>query len=41
MMDKVTNEEIDSNVCCMCFMTFEEDTLEGARAEWLPCHCGR
>ena len=36
-----TNEEIDPNICCMCFVTFEEDTLEGTGAEWLPCHCGR
>ena len=26
---------------CMCFVTFEEDTLEGTGAEWLPCPCGR
>ena len=41
MMDQVTNEEIDPNVCCMCFITFEEDTCEGTGVKWLPCHCGR
>ena len=34
-------EEIDPNVCCMCFVTFEEDTRKQTRAEWLPCACGR
>ena len=33
-------EEIDPNVCCMCFVTFEEDTREQTGAEWLPCACG-
>ena len=41
VMGKSTNEEINENVCCMCFVTFEEDTLEGTGAEWLPCPCGR
>ena len=41
MMNKVTNEEIDPNVCCMYFITFEEDIIEETEAEWLPCHCGR
>ena len=34
-------EEIDLNVCCMCFVTFEEDTREQTGAEWLPCACRR
>ena len=25
----------------MCFVIFEEDTLEGTGAEWIPCPCGR
>ena len=28
MLDKVTNEEIDPNVCCMCFVTFEVTLLK-------------
>ena len=35
------DEDIDPNICCMCFVTFEEDTLEGTGAEWIPCPCGR
>jgi len=34
------NEEIDSNTCGMCFVSFE-DVLEGGGAEWIPCSCGR
>ena len=40
-MGKTAEEEIDANVCFMCFVTFEEDTIEGTGAEWLPCPCGR
>jgi len=29
----MANEEIDPNICCMYFVTFEEDTLEGTGAE--------
>ena len=35
------NEEIDPNTCCMCFVSFEEDVLDGGGAEWIPCLCGR
>jgi len=24
---RMANEEINPNMCCMCFVTFEEDTL--------------
>ena len=44
-MPRITSEtdeeEINPNVCCMCFVTFEEDTCEQTGAEWLPCACGR
>ena len=41
-LPRITDEEeIDPNVCCMCFVTFEEDTLKQTGAEWLPCACGR
>ena len=30
MMDKVTNEEINPNICCIYSLIFEEDTLEGS-----------
>ena len=35
------DEVIDPNVCCMCFVTYEDDVLEGARASWISCACGR
>jgi len=35
------NEEIDPNTCCMCFVLFEEDVLDGGEAKWIPCLCGR
>ena len=41
VIGKSANEEINENVCCMCFVTFEEDIHEGTGAEWLPCPCGR
>ena len=34
-------EKIDPNVCCMCFVTCEEDTREQIGAEWLTCACGK
>ena len=37
----VEEDEIDPNVCCMCFVTFEEDTIRQTGAEWVPCACGR
>ena len=36
-----TNEVIDPNKCCMCFVTYEDDVLDGAGAEWIFCKCGR
>ena len=35
------NEEIDPNTCCMCFVSFEENVLDGCGAGWIPCLCGR
>ena len=37
----VEEDEIDPNVCCMRFVTFEEDTIRQTGAEWLPCAGGR
>ena len=37
----VEEDEIDPNVCCICFATFEEDTIRQTGAEWVPCACGR
>ncbi len=36
-----TGEEIDPNKCSMCFVSYEDDILEGAGAEWIFCKCGR
>ena len=36
-----TSEEINPNVCCMCFSTYEDDILEGAGMDWISCACGR
>ena len=32
---------INSNVCCVCYRTFEEDQREGNGLEWVQCVCGR
>ena len=34
------NESIDSNVCCMCFGSYEDDVLDGYGADWIDCACG-
>jgi len=35
------SEVIDPNKCCMCFVSYEDDVLEGARTDWIFCKCGR
>jgi len=32
---------IDVNVCCMCFVHYDEDVIEGCGADWIYCKCGR
>ena len=35
-------EAVESdNVCCECFVTFEEDTAMGNQAEWIRSACKR
>jgi len=36
-----TSEVIDPNKCCMYFVSYEDDVLEGAGTEWIFCKCGR
>ena len=44
-LPRVTGEtdegEIDPDVCCVCFVTLEEDMIVQTGAEWLPCFCER
>ena len=40
-VSQYTSETIDSNVCCTCFRTYDEDVLEGTGADWISCTCGR
>ena len=35
------NEDIDPNICCMCFQSWHDDVLEGGGAEWIFFKCGR
>ena len=35
------SEVIDPNKCCMCFVNYEDDILEGAGADWIFCKCSR
>lgn len=35
------NNRIDTNICCMCFETYENDVLECNGADWIDCACGR
>jgi len=39
--DVMGNEDIDLNVCCMCFQSWHDDVLKGGGAEWVSCKCGR
>ena len=39
--DSSGNDEIDVNICCMCFGHYEDDVLEGAGVDWIFCKCGR
>ena len=32
---------IDANVCCMYFVHYNEDVIEGSGADWIYCKCGR
>ena len=38
---KALEDEIDTNVCCMCFIRYEDDITAGSGAEWISCSCGR
>ena len=38
---KNANEDIDSNICCMCFQSWHDDVLEGGGTECVSCNCGR
>ena len=33
------NEDIDPNICCMCFQLRHDDVLEGGRAQWIFFKC--
>ena len=41
LTDSSGNDEIDVNICCMCFGHYEDDVLEGAGVDWIFCKCGR
>ena len=32
---------INSDICCVCYRTFEDDQREGSGLEWVQCVCGR
>ncbi len=32
---------VDTNTCCVCFETYEDDVVEGNGREWIECSCGR
>jgi len=35
------DKSIDPDTCCMCFVRYEDDVLEGFGAEWINCRCDR
>ena len=35
------DESIDTDVCCMCFINYEDDVHDGNGTEWIGCACGR
>ncbi len=39
--EKQQAEDVDTNVCCVCFTTYEEDVQEQSGQDWLACACGR
>ena len=36
-----SDANIDSNVCCVCFRTYEEDQEEETGFSWIKCACQR
>ena len=40
-LDRSGDESIDVNVCCMCFVHYDDDVREGSGADWIFCKCGR
>ena len=40
-LDRSDDENIDVNVCCMCFVHYDDDVREGSGADWIFCKCGR
>ena len=36
---KCSSEVIELNKCCMCFVNYEDDIIDGAGAEWTFCKC--
>ena len=40
-LERSSNDSIDVNVCCMCFVHYDDDVLEGSGADWIFCKCGR
>ena len=37
----INSSDIDSNQCCVCFRTYEDDIDEGTGLEWVECSCKR
>ena len=33
-------EVIDPNKCCMCYVSYKDDILEGAGVDWIKCGTG-
>ena len=42
---RVVNERetstIDTNVCCVCFIHYQDDVAEANGRNWIACSCGR
>ena len=39
-VSQCTSETIDTNVCCTCFRTYDEDVLEETGADWIAVYVG-
>ena len=35
------DNSVNVDICCMCFVHYKDDVLEGLGADWIFCKCGR
>ena len=38
---RITNSDIEEDLCCMCFGSYSDDVIEQSGKDWIQCACGR